>query len=71
MSRPTWLKAIVGGLLAFSTWGVTALAPDETGVVGVSGAEWFGLVGVLAAALGVYAAKNGESIDSTTSTPEV
>lgn len=66
MSRPTWLKAVVGGLLAFSTWGGTAVADGV-----VSAAEWFGLLGVIAAALGVYAAKNGESIDSTTSTPEV
>lgn len=66
MSRPTWLKAIVGALLALSTWGATAVADG-----GITDAEWFTLLGAVVTGLGVYQAKNGESADPTTSTPEV
>lgn len=66
MSRPTWLKAIVGGLLAISTWGGTALADGK-----VDSVEWFGLLGAVVTGGLVWLVKNGESTDPTTSTPEV
>jgi hypothetical protein len=45
-------KALAALLTAVSTWGGTALLDD-----GITGAEWFGLLGVLGAAL-VYATPN-------------
>ena len=48
-----YMKAIVAILGSISTWGVTALVDG-----GVSGVEWFGLVGAVATALGVYGVKN-------------
>lgn len=69
MTRPVYLKAIVGAVLALATWGATAFAPDENGEVAVTAVEWFALLGALATAAGVYFAKNGEETDPTTSTP--
>lgn len=66
MSRPTWLKAAVAGLLAASTWGVTALADER-----VDSVEWFTLLGAVVTAAAVYVVKNGEDDDPTTSTPDV
>lgn len=63
---PTFAKAVVALLGAVGTWGVTAYEDNA-----VNGAEWFGLLLGLSTALGVYVVKNGESVDSTTSTPEV
>lgn len=65
MTRPTWLKAIVAALLAVATWGATALADDHIDEV-----EWFGLLGAVVTAAGVYLVRNGEDADPTTSTPD-
>ena len=70
MSRPVYTKAIIGSLSALATWGGTAMLPDENGVVGVSAAEWFGLLGMIVAGGLVYLVANGEDVDPTTSTPE-
>lgn len=66
MTRPVYTKALVAAVGALSTWGVVALE-DES----VRSVEWFGLLGALATAVGVYAVTNGEDVDPTTSTPEV
>lgn len=66
MTRPEGFKAIVGGLLAVSTWGGTALLDGR-----VTAVEWFGLLGAVVTAASVYIVKNGDSPDPTTSTPEV
>lgn len=46
-------KAVIAFLSALGTWGATALASD-----GITGAEWFGLCGVVVAGLAVYAIPN-------------
>ena len=65
MTRPVALKAIVGALLALSTWGGTALLDGYVDPV-----EWFGLLGALVTGGLVWLVKNGDSMDPTTSTPE-
>lgn len=65
MTRPVALKAIVGALLALSTWGGTALLDGLVDPV-----EWFGLLGALVTGGLVYAVRNGAEIDGTTSTPQ-
>ncbi len=47
-----YAKAIASFLTAISTWGVTA-APE-----GITGTEWFGLLGVLGGVVLVYAIPN-------------
>lgn len=47
-----YAKTIAAVLGAISTWGITA-SPD-----GITGNEWFGLLGALAAVLAVYAVPN-------------
>ena len=49
----TYMKAIVAVLTGVSTWGVTAVADGHVDAV-----ELFGLLGVVAAGLGVYGARN-------------
>lgn len=49
----TYSKAIVGTLAAIATWGVTAGADGNYSQV-----ELWGLLGVIAAALGIYVATN-------------
>jgi len=51
MSR--YAKAVLGALLAISTWGTTAAVDGSFDAV-----EWFGLLGAVATALGVYLAPN-------------
>jgi hypothetical protein len=46
-------KAIAATLAAIATWGVTAIADGV-----VNGVEWFGLVGVLAAAIATFGVEN-------------
>lgn len=65
MTRPVYLKAIVGALLALATWGGTALSDEN-----VSSVEWFGLLGAVVTGGLVWLVKNGEDPDPTTSTPE-
>jgi hypothetical protein len=43
------MGAVLGALTAASAWGISAL---DNGSIG--GNEWFGLLGVLAAAIGTY-----------------
>lgn len=66
MSRPVFAKAIVAAVGALSTWGIVALEDDL-----VTGVEWFGLLGALATAVGVYMITNGQDSNPTTSTPEI
>jgi hypothetical protein len=49
----TYMKAIIGTLAAVATWGVTAGADGNYSQV-----ELWGLLGVIAAAVGVYAVTN-------------
>lgn len=53
MSIKPYAKAVVGTLAAIATWGVTAGADGEYSQV-----ELWGLLGVIAAALGIYATTN-------------
>lgn len=48
-----YYKAIAAFLGGLSQWGITAFATD-----GLSSAEWFGVIGVLAATLLVFAVPN-------------
>ena len=65
-----YAKALLGALLAVSTWGTTA-AVDGT----FDAVEWFGLLGAVATALGVYLAPNtppsGQLPDPTVSEQHV
>lgn len=54
MSR--YIKAIIALLGGVSAWGITAVSDGSS----ISAAELFGLLGVLATSLGVYAFPNQE-----------
>ena len=56
-------KALIAFLLSLATWGGTALAPNSEGVSSVEPAEWFGLCGVLVAAIAVFAYPNRPAPD--------
>lgn len=53
-------KAIAAFFTSLGTWGVTALAEDANGVSTISGAEWFGLCGVVVATIAVFGVSNTE-----------
>lgn len=59
MTRYT--KTIIALLGGISAWGVTAVSDGSN----ISAAELFGLLGVIATALGVYAFPNKEGLDET------
>ena len=48
-----YAKAILAALLAISTWGTTAAVDGSFDAV-----EWFGLLGAVATAVGVYVTPN-------------
>lgn len=48
-----YAKAVLAALLAISTWGTTAAVDGSFDAV-----EWFGLLGAVATAVGVYVAPN-------------
>lgn len=48
-----YAKAVLAALLAISTWGTTAAVDGSFDAV-----EWFGLLGAVATAVGVYLAPN-------------
>lgn len=58
----TYAKAIVAAVSAVATWGVTAGSDGSFTTV-----EWFGLLGAVVTAVGVFATPN--STTSTTPTP--
>lgn len=63
-------KALLGALLAISTWGTTAAVDGSFDSV-----EWFGLLGAIVTAISVYLAPNsppsGEPADPTVSEQHV